>query len=87
LFKYYKESGIAILMLAKIKNLFKRKEKMLSNSRNLWDTPLESQSRLCKSPKEDWICVKGAKRSLKCYSAGEPEQPKPKGWLASLMDL
>ena len=51
-------------LLAKIKNLFKRKEKVLSDSKHLWDTPLESQSRLCKSPKEDWICVKGVKRSI-----------------------
>ena len=74
-------------LLAKIKNLFKRKEKVLSDSKHLWDTPIKSQSRLCKSPKEDWICVKRSEKSLKCHSAGEPAQPKPKGWLASLFDL
>ena len=74
-------------LLAKIKNLFKRKEKILSDSKRLWDTPIKSQSRLCKSPKEDWICVKGSEKSLKCHSAGEPAQSKPRGWLTSLFDL
>jgi hypothetical protein len=74
-------------LLVKIKNLLKRKEKALNDSNNLWDTPLESHSRLCKPPKEDWICVKRSEKSLKCHSAGEPAQSKPRGWLASLFDL
>jgi hypothetical protein len=74
-------------LLDKIKNLFKRKKKVLSNSNNIWDAPLESKSRLCKSPKEDWICVKMKKRSFECYSLDEPGQKKEKGWLTSLFDL
>lgn len=74
-------------LLAKIKNLLKRQDKILNDSQNLWDTPLESKSRLCESPKEDWICVKGTERSLKCYVADRLEQPKTKGWLAFLSDL
>jgi len=74
-------------LLDKIKNLFKRKKKALSNSNNIWDAPLESKSRLCKSPKEDWICVKMKKRSFECYSLDEPGQKKEKGWLTSLFDL
>jgi len=65
-------------LLDKIKNLFKCKKKVPSNSNNIWDTPLESKSRLCKSPKEDWICVKGVKRNFECYPLDEPEQKKKK---------
>jgi hypothetical protein len=74
-------------LLTKFKNLISRKKKGLNTSKSLWDTPIKSQSRLRKSPKEDWICVKGSEKSLKCHSAGEPAQPKPRGWLASLFDL
>ncbi len=74
-------------LLTKFKNLISRKKKGLNTSKSLWDMPIKSQSRLRKSPKEDWICVKGSEKSLKCHSAGEPAQPKPRGWLASLFDL
>ena len=74
-------------LLTKFKNLISRKKKELNTSKSLWDTPIKSQSRLCKSPKEDWICVKRPEKSLKCHSAGEPEQPKARGWLTSLFDL
>lgn len=55
---------------------------------NLWDAPLEGKSRLCKTPKEDWICVKSGSSDFKNYPLEDKkEQKKPKGWLSSLFDL
>lgn len=54
---------------------------------NLWDVPLEGKSRLCKTPKEDWICVKRDSSDFKNYPLeDEQKQKKPKGWLSSLFD-
>ena len=52
-------------LLTKFKNLISRKKKGLNTSKSLWDTPIKSQSRLCKSPKEDWICVKSGDKDFK----------------------
>ena len=52
-------------LLTKFKNLISRKKKELNPSKSLWDTPIKSQSRLCKSPKEDWICVKSGGKDFK----------------------
>jgi len=60
-------------MLAKIKGLFKCQDQILNDSQNLWDSPLESELRLCRSLKEDWICVKMKKRNFECYPLDEPE--------------
>ena len=45
-------------LIVKIKSFFGLSEKALNYSERPWDVPLESKSRLCKNPKEDWICVK-----------------------------
>lgn len=54
----------AIHNLSKIKNLDKLCESV-SDKRKLWDAPLESKSKLCKTPKEDWICVKSGGKDFK----------------------
>jgi hypothetical protein len=74
-------------LIVKIKSFLGFSERASNHAKHLWDTPLESQSRLCKSPKEDWICVKGVKRNFECYSLDEPKQQKARGRLTSLFDL
>ena len=71
-------------LIVKIKNFFGFPEEDLNHFLNI---PLESKFRLCKSPKEDWICVKGVKRNFKCHPLDEPKQQKARGRFASLFDL
>ncbi len=66
---------------------YSRKNKVINDQNHLWDVPLGSESRLCKAPKEDWICVKRSRGGFEYYPLDEPEQQKTKGRIASLFDL